>query len=192
MKTRSSLLLAATVFSGAALAACSSGGPAAVPTLSPAQNATVQSAQPTAQAVATQAAPTVQAAATQAAPTIAAAATQVAPISATVSASAPIHITAVQSSQTDSTVTLQNTSSSAVDLTGWQLQVGNASVALPSGMNVAPGETVTLHTGTGTSTPSNVYLGTSAQTLNANLKPGAQVVLQSPSGPMTAFTVPNA
>jgi len=79
-----------------------------------------------------------------------------------------------------------------VDLTGWQLQVGTASVALPGGMNVTPGQTVTLHTGSGTSTSSDVYLGSSAQSISANLKPGAQVVLQSPSGPMTAFTVPNA
>lgn len=194
MRTRSSLLLVASVFGGAALAACSAtGGPSAPPTLSPGQNATVQSVQPTVQAAATQAAPTIQAAATSAAPTIQAAATQVAaPMSATISASAPIHITAVQSSQSDSTIALQNTSPSVVDMSGWKLEVGSANVALPSGMSVSPGATVTLHTGTGTSTPTDVYLGSSAETISSNLKPGAQVVLQSPSGPMTAFTVPNA
>ena len=194
MNRRTSVPLVASVFGGVVLAACSAAsGTPTLPTTSPAQQATVQAVQPTVQALATQSAPTVQSAATQAAPTIRAAQTQVvAPISATVSASAPIHITSVQTSGADSTIQIQNTSTGAVDLTGWQLQVGNASAALPSGMSVAPGASVTVHTGTGTSTPTDVYLGAQAQNVSANVKPGAQVVLQSPSGPVTAFTVPGA
>jgi hypothetical protein len=110
---------------------------------------------------------------------------------ATVQAAAsPVRINAVQTSGSDAAVVVQNTSPSAVDLTGWQLSVGGASAALPSGMNVAPGDTLTLHTASGTSTSSNVYIGGNAQNLSANLRPGAQVILQSPSGPVTAFTVP--
>src|SRR5262249_30077975 len=110
----------------------------------------------------------------------------------TVSASAPVHITSVQRSTSDSTITLQNTSQTPVDLSGWQLQVGGANAWLPRGMLVPPGASVNLHTGSGTTTPSDVFLGPPSQSLVANLQPGAQVVLQRPNGPVTAFSVPGA
>lgn len=181
MNRRSSYGLAAGVFVAITLAACANaGGP--TPPSATSVAATAQIARPTAEAAATQVAPTAQAAGTQV----------VAQILATVSASAPIRINNVQASTGDSTVVIENTSGASVDLTGWQLQVGGASAALPSGMTVAPGATVTLHTGSGTSTPTDVYLGAQAQNITTSLKPGAQVVLQSPSGPVSAFNVPGA
>jgi Lamin Tail Domain len=146
---------------------------------------TVAALVPTARAVSTQVSATAQSVGAQTAPTAQA-------VSSTVSAAAPIHITSVQRSTNDSTITLQNTSQTPVDLSGWQLQVGTANAPLPSGMQVPPGASVMLHTGTGTTTPSDVYLGPPAQSLVANLQPGAQVVLQSPNGPVTAFSVPGA
>jgi lamin tail-like protein len=188
MNRRASLSLLVSVFGGGVLVACSSASSPSSATPISAQStqavATAQAVAPTVQAVATQVvAPTLQAAA----PTLQSAATQV---TGTVTAASPVRINSVQTSNSDASVVVQNTSPSAVDLTGWQLRVGSASAALPAGMSVAPGDTVTLHTASGTSTPSNIYIGPAAQNLTANLQPGAQVVLQSPSGPVTAFTVP--
>ena len=150
-------------------------------------------AAPTAQALATQAAPTVQSLATQSAPTVQSLATQVAPVAATASASAPVHILGVQSTSTDASISLQNTSSSNVDLGGWQLKVGTSTVTLPAGLTVPAGQTVALHTSSGTSTATEVYLGSTASSIAPLLKPGAQVVLENPSGaPTTAFTIPSA
>jgi competence protein ComEC len=186
------------------LAACSSGvSPGAAPT---AQTAATQAA-PTVQALATsgataaqQAAPTVQALATsastnaaQSAPTLQALATQVAPVSATVTSNAPVRISNVQSTSNDASMTVQNSSNSAVDMSGWTLMVGTSTVSLPSGVNIPPGGTIILHTGSGTNSASDVYLGSSASTLAQQVKPGARIVLQNPSGsPTTAFVVPGA
>jgi hypothetical protein len=193
------LPVVAAAVPGLILVACSTGS-------SPSTPASSTQAVATAQTVATQAAPTLQAArptvqalsttaANQiatAAPTLQAIATQFAPVSSTVTASEPVRMTAVQSSPTDSTVSIQNTSTTTVDVSNWRLQVGTASTALPSGVVVQPGQSVTLHAATGTSTPTDVYLGQTAQNVIANLKPGAQVMLQSPQGQTSAFTVPGA
>jgi hypothetical protein len=163
---------------------------AAATQLAPTVQALATQAAPTVQAAATQAAPTAQAAATQAAPTVQAAATQVAPTVQAAAASVPVRISAVNSTPTDATITVQNTSANRVDMSGWSLQVGAATAQLPSGLNVQPNQSVTLHTGEGTSTASDVYLGAAARPLTAEVKPGARVVLQGPSGPPAAFTVP--
>jgi hypothetical protein len=90
-------------------------------------------------------------------------------------------------------VSLQNTSGSTVDLGGWVLQVGTASAQLPAGLAIQPGQSITLHSGTGTNTATDVYLGAQASALAQQAKPGARVVLQNPSGaPTTAFTIPSA
>lgn len=156
-------------------------------------SAAVQNGAPTAQTLATTSAPTAQALATSSAPTVQAAATQVAPIAATASANAPVRILGAQSTASDSMITLQNSSASSVDLSGWELQVGSATAQLPTGMVVQPGQTVTLHTSSGSSTSTDVFLGGQATSLAAQLKPGARVILANPNGaPATAFTIPNA
>jgi hypothetical protein len=104
-----------------------------------------------------------------------------------------VHILGVQSSGSDATISLQNSSASTVDLSGWQLRVGTANAQLPAGLTVQPGQVVTLHMGSGTNTATDVYLGSLGSTLAPQLKPGAQVVLQNPNGtPATAFTIPSA
>jgi competence protein ComEC len=147
---------------------------------------------PTAQALANQAAPTVSAAATQIAPTAQALANTAAPFAATVTTSAPVRVTNVKVETTDSTVALQNVGNQAVDLSNWSLQVGTVHTQLPAGLNVPPGQTVTVHTGSGTSSPTDVYLGTDAQAIASQLRPGVQIVLANPSGsPVSSFVVPN-
>ncbi len=149
------------------------------------------------------------------APTIQAGATQVAkaasPVAATVLASpaaaspraaspvvaspaaaaVPVRITDVQVQPTDTTMTLQNTGSTAVDLGGWRLQVGNNTATLPPNTRVAPGGTITIHTGSGTNTANDVYLGQPAAALIAGLQPGARIALVDDRGSVVSeFTVP--
>ncbi len=187
----------------ALLVACS--GAAATPsvTVGPTLQAAATRALPTAaaagaqaastvQAVSTQAAPTARAVSTQAAPTLQAVATQAAPVAATVSASAPIRVMNVNVGSSDASVAVQNVGSQAVDLSRWSLQVGAARTQLPAGVDVAPGQTVNLHTAPGTSTSTDVYLGSDANAVANELRPGTQVVLANPSGsPVSSFVVPN-
>ncbi len=58
----------------------------------------------------------------------------------------------------DEYVVLENTGSNAIDLSGWTVsdEVG-ATYAFESGVSLAPGDTLTLHTGTGTDSSSDVY-----------------------------------
>lgn len=161
--------------------------------VAPTAQALATQAAPTAQVLATQMAPTAQALATQAGPTLQALATQAAPIAATAVANPPVRILGAQSTSSEATISLQNTSASSLDLSGWTLRVGSASVQLPSGLSVPAGQAVVLHTGSGTSTASDVYLGSLGSSIAAQVKPGAQVVLQNPgSGASTAFTIPSA
>jgi competence protein ComEC len=153
---------------------------------------TVQALATTGARVATQGAPTAGALATQSAPTVQAVATQAAPAVATAAASSPVRILGAESNGTDSMISLQNASDTAVDLNGWVLQVGTASAHLPS-LTIQPGQSVTLHSTSGTNTATDVYLGADASALAQQAKPGARVVLQNPSGaPTTAFTIPSA
>ncbi len=89
------------------------------------------------------------------------------------------------------TITVQNVSSSAVDLTGWRLRVGSVRAMLPSGARVGPNESVTIHTASGTGTAPDIYLGTEAAALLAGLRPGASLVLVDPQGTATeGFVLP--
>jgi hypothetical protein len=112
--------------------------------------------------------PTVQSAATQVAGAASPVAAQVAP------AASP-----------------RNTSSSAVSLSGWRLQVGTASVTLPSSASVGPGQTATIHLAAGTNTATDIYLGDEARTLLSGLQPGARVALVNPQGQaVSEFSIP--
>jgi hypothetical protein len=185
------------------LAACASG-----PTPQPAATsqakidqamATVQVAAtqvaPTAQAVSTQVAPTVQAAATQVSAavgtavattqpmaTVAPAATAAAAAAGTAAAGAPMRIVDAKLGLPDTTLTLRNSGAAPVDLTGWGLRAGDATAALPSSAQVAPGSAVTLHTTSGASTPTDIYLGGAATSILPNLRSGQRIALVDGQG----------
>jgi Lamin Tail Domain len=151
--------------------------------------ACTQAASPTATSVA----PTAQAVQTQLAPTVQAVATSVAPAIATASRAKPVRVTNVNVQNQDTTITVQNVSSEAANLSNWTLHVGAASTQLPSGVDLQPGQSVTLHTASGTSSGANVFLGQSAQAIASEARPGAQVTLQNSAGsPVSSFVVPGA
>jgi hypothetical protein len=182
----------------AVLVACSTASPPAnvAPT---AQRAAAQAA-PTLQAAATQAAPAIQAAATQFAPTVqalatagAATATQAPAVASTAVASSPVRISDASISANDPRITIQNTSNQAVDLTGWSLQIGTATMRLPANTQAPAGQALVLHATAGTSTGRDVYLGQPTPDMMQALRPGARLALVDPSGStVTALTVPGA
>lgn len=94
-------------------------------------------------------------------------------------------------SPTDPTLTIQNTSGQAVDMTGWKLQVGSSTVPMPSAAKVAPNDTVTIHVNNGTTSGKDVYLGSDAATIAGALKPGAKVAIVNQSGStVSEFALP--
>ena len=102
-----------------------------------------------------------------------------------------LQITGVQLSPQDATITLQNTGTTVIDLAGWQLRVGSQQAVLPPNTVALPGQAITLHAASGTSSGTDVYLGTVAPALATGLQPGAQVTLVDPTGrTATQFTVP--
>jgi hypothetical protein len=100
----------------------------------------------------------------------------------TASAASPVQIAGVQASPTDTRISLRNNSTSVVDLSGWTLRVGRNSVNLPGNARVAPGEMVTLHTGSGTSSGTDIYLGQDTATLLSNVQAGDRVALMDSRG----------
>ena len=114
-----------------------------------------------------------------------------APAAGTATAASPVRITAAQIGPTDSTITVQNTSGSAVDMSGWRLRVGSATATLPANSRVAANDTATIHTASGTSSGKDIYLGQDATALLAGLQPGATVALLNAQGTSVAeFTLP--
>jgi hypothetical protein len=155
----------------------------------------VAAASPAAATVAVAASPAVATVVTAASPAVgtvvAAASPAAAPAVTAATAASPVRITSVQLSPTDTTITVQNVSNAAVDLTGWKLQVGSATAALPSGARVAPNASVVIHTGAGTSAGQEIYLGQDAATLVGGLRPGATLALIDAQGTSVAqFTLP--
>jgi hypothetical protein len=114
-------------------------------------------------------------------------------VASTAVAAAPFRITDASISANDPRITIQNTSTQAVDLTGWTLQIGTAAVRLPANTQAPAGQALVLHGSAGTSTGRDVYLGQPTPDLVQALRPGARVALLDPSGsPVTALTVPGA
>jgi hypothetical protein len=151
----------------------------------------VTGASPVAATAVAAASPVAATAVVGASPAVATAAAGASPAAATASAASPVRITAAQVTPSDVTVTLQNSSGSAVDLTGWKLRAGSATVTLPSGARVPPNDTVTLHTASGTSSGRDVYLGQDALTLVPELRPGASISLVDGQGNSVAdFRLP--
>jgi hypothetical protein len=185
-----------------ASAACSAAPTSTNPTVGAAATAVSTAAQPAASAAAAAASPVASAAAaaaspvaTQAAASASPAATSVAaaasPAATTAAASSPVRISGVQVSPTDSTITVQNASGSAVSLAGWKLQVGTASATLPSSANVPANDSVTIHTASGTNSAKDIYLGQDATALIGGLTPGARVaLLDAQSNAVTEFRLP--
>jgi hypothetical protein len=149
--------------------------------------AAAQGAVGTAQVAATQMAPaaaTARAALTQAPINIPALGTPI-PVPG-VGAGGPVEIVGIQVGFPDTVITIRNTSPAAIDLGDWSVRVSDATARLPTSVRVPPGGTVALHTTTGTSAGSDVYLGETAAILIANLRPGARIALVDGQGKVAA------
>ena len=157
------------------LLACAPAAAPAAPTPKPAAPAASPAASP---AVASPVATSAAALASPAATTAAAAS----PAAATAAAASPVRITAAQITPTDTTVTVQNAGTAAVSMAGWKLRVGTATATLPGNASVAPNDTVTIHTASGTSAGKDIYLGQEASALLSGLQPGATVALVDAQG----------
>ena len=165
------------------LVACAPAAAPAAPTPKPAAPAASPAASPIASpaaspAVASPVATSAAALASPAATTAAAAS----PAAATAAAASPVRITAAQITPTDTTVTVQNAGTAAVSMAGWKLRVGTATATLPGNASVAPNDTVTIHTASGTSAGKDIYLGQEASALLSGLQPGATVALVDAQG----------
>lgn len=130
---------------------------------------------------------TAQAVATRLAPTLQVVQQTVGPIATSV-AQAPVHIVSVSVMPDDTTVVVQNSSGSQVDLTGWTLMLGaNIPLTLPS-ITLAPGQTQTLHMSAGTSTDTDIYLNlASVGAIATTFAPGQRVVLVTPENQIASI-----
>jgi hypothetical protein len=177
---------AATVVAGASPAAAT-----VVTGASPAAATVVAGASPAAATVVTGASPAAATVAVAASPAAATVVTAASPAAATLSAASPVRISAVQVSLADVTITLQNASSSAVDLANWRLRAGTATATLPSGARVPPNDSITIHSASGASSDRDIYLGQDALSLVPELRPGASVSLLDAQGNVvTDFRLP--
>jgi competence protein ComEC len=60
----------------------------------------------------------------------------------------------------DEYVVFENTGGSSLDIGGWTVaDAAGHSYTVPAGVTVAPGATITLHTGSGTDTDTDLYWG---------------------------------
>src|SRR2546421_9141888 len=144
------------------LACAPSGAPAQPTAAAPVATSAVAAASPVATSVAAAVSPV----ATAVSPVAAAAS----PAAATAVAASPVRITGAQVTPSDATVTVQNSGTAAADLSGWKLWVGTVTATLPGNTNVPPGDTVTIHTASGTSAGKDVYLGQDATALMSALQ----------------------
>jgi len=185
---------AATAASPAVATAVTGASPAAatvVTAASPAAATVVAGASPAAATVVVGASPAAATVAVAASPIAATVVTGASPAAATLTAASPLRITGGQVTPSDVTITLQNASSSAVDLANWRLRAGTATATLPSGARVPPNDTITIHTAAGASSGRDVYLGQDALSLLPELRPGGSVSLLDAQGNVvTDFRLP--
>jgi len=80
----------------------------------------------------------------------------------------------------DEYVVFENTGSSSVDLSGWELaDAADHTYTFPEGTVLEPGESITVHTGTGTDTETDLYWGQSSAVWNND---GDTVTLRDEAG----------
>lgn len=80
----------------------------------------------------------------------------------------------------DEYVVFENTGSTSVDLSGWELaDAADHTYTFPEGTVLEPGESVTIHTGTGTDTETDLYWGQASAVWNNG---GDTVILRDDSG----------
>jgi len=76
-------------------------------------------------------------------------------------------------------------------MAGWKVRVGTATANLPGNASVAPNDTATIHTASGTSAGKDIYLGQEASALLSGLQPGATVALVDAQGAtVSEFVLP--
>ena len=160
------------------LVGCAQGGAPSSPTIQAGATQVAKAASPVAATVLASPA----AASPRAASPVVASPAAASPLAGTAVAAAPVRITNVQVQPTDTTITLQNAGSTAVDLGGWKLQVGTNEATLPPNTRVAPGGTITIHTGSGTNTGNDVYLGQPAAALITGLQTSSRIALVDDRG----------
>ena len=121
-----------------------------------------------------------QAVATLLAPTLQVVQQTVGPIATSV-AKSTVHITAVNVTPDDTTIVVQNSGSSEVNLQDWTLLLGpNIPLTLPP-ITLAPAQTRTLHVSSGTTTESDVFLAIpSVGAIATTFAPGQRAVLVTP------------
>jgi hypothetical protein len=111
--------------------------------------------------------------------------------SAATPAATPVQIVSASVGANDATITVHDSGSQPLSLSGWTLMVGTTPVQLPSNATVPAGQSLTLHAASGTNSGTDVYLGQNAQQIQSSLRPGTRVTLQDLSGSTVAsFTVP--
>lgn len=66
----------------------------------------------------------------------------------------------------DEYVVLENTGSASIDVTGWTISDESGKTYTFSSLTLSPGQTVTIHTGSGSDTSSDVYWGRSGAVWN--------------------------
>ena len=175
----------------AVLGACTPSPTPAAPTVGAAATSVATAAQPAAATAMAAASPVATQVVAVASPAVATAAAGASPVATAAAGASPIRITDARLGASDVTISLQNASSTAVDLTGWRLRVGSATAALPSGARVAPNESVTLHSAAGTNTARDIYLGQESSALMQGVVPGASVELVDQQGNTAAsFRIP--
>ncbi|MDR5673872.1 lamin tail domain-containing protein [Halalkaliarchaeum sp. AArc-GB] len=80
----------------------------------------------------------------------------------------------------DEYVVFENTGNETLDLSGWTIEdEAGQRYTVPAGFELAAGETVTLHTGSGTGTTTELYWGSGSPIWNNN---GDTVIVSTPNG----------
>ena len=123
---------------------------------------------------------TAQAVATRVAPTVEAIVQTVGPIATSVALSS-VHITDVDVDANNTTVTIRNSGSSAVNLNGWTLLLGPSIAITLRDIQFEPGQTRTLNLSAGTDTPDNVFIDTSSGAVVTTFAPGQRSALIAPN-----------
>src|SRR5579859_3727870 len=71
----------------------------------------------------------------------------------------------------DASITVHDSGSQPLILSGWTLMVGTTPVQLPANTTIPAGLSLTLHAASGTSSGTDVYLGQNAQQIQNSLRP---------------------